>query len=593
MHKYPLLQTLALLLPFTLCLLPFAFPLAGLPFAFTMALFPWNTRLRELKRYRDVAQALVKFGYVDVVEALHLWRPLRLGQRLLGTPEVVEASKAERVRMLCEALGPTFIKFGQLLSTRADLLPPEYLTELARLQDRAPREEFATIRNIVQEELRQPLSTLFAHVEPTPLAAASIAQVHRAALLDGHEVVVKVQRPQIAGVIAADLDILRDLARLAERYLPDLRPLHPVGVVEEFARTITRELDFRHELHNLERCAKNFANDPTVYIPSAYPALCTSRVLTMAYVSGTKISDREALCRAGLDPKVVAVNGANALLKQVFIHGFFQGDPHPGNLRVLDNNAIAILDYGMFGTIDAETREHLALLLLGVAGRDADRIVRALVALEVIAPDLDRRRLRRDVAAMVDTYLAVPLEELNLTAMLQDVLRMVRQHGLQMPPDFLLLLRALSTAESIGCTLDPEFNIVQHLQPFAERLVLERYDPRYVLRKLGHTSQEVEELLGLLPTALTQIVQKLRRGELHLGLEVQQLDRLIREFDTASNRLTLAIILAAIIVGSALIMQTRMPPLLMGYPVLGMLGFVISGVLGLGLVIAILRSGGF
>jgi ubiquinone biosynthesis protein len=306
-----------------------------------------------------------------------------------------------------------------------------------------------------------------------------------------------------------------------------------------------------------------------------------------------KITADEELARASFDPKVVAENGANALLKQIFIHGFFQGDPHPGNLRVLDGNVIAILDYGMFGAIDTETREHLALLLLGVAGRDTSRIVRALIGLEVVAPEMERRRLHREIAALVDTYLAVPLEKLNLTAMLQEMLRMIQQHGLQVPPDFLLLLRALSTAESIGSTLDPTFNILQHLQPFAERLVLERYDPRYLLRRFGRTSAEVEELLALLPTALTQIVQKLRRGELHLGLEVQQLDRLVREFDTASNRLTLAIILAASIVGSALIMHTNMPPLLLDYPILGMLGFVISGVLGLGLVIAILRSGGF
>jgi ubiquinone biosynthesis protein len=556
-------------------------------------MFSWNARLQGWKRYREVAQALVKFGYVDVVDALHLWKPLRLGQRLFGASAMPDASKPARLRMLCEALGPTFIKFGQLLSTRPDLLPPEYLTELARLQDRAPEEDFSTIRAILQEELPSPLPALFADIAPVPLAAASIAQVHRATLTTGQEVVVKVQRPHISQTITGDLELLRDLARLAERYLPELRPLHPSGVVEEFARTIARELDFRHELQNLERCAKNFADDPTVYIPAAYPALTTSRVLTMGYVQGLKISMREELLLAGLDPKVVAVNGANALLKQIFRHGFFQGDPHPGNLRVLDGNVIAILDYGMFGTIDAETREHLALLLLGVASRDADKIVRALVELEVMTPDRDRRHLRREIATLVDTYLAVPLEALNVSALLQEVLRMVRQHGLQVPPDFLLLLRALGTAESLGRDLDPEFTIMQHLQPFAERLVLERYDPRYLLRKLGHTTEGIEELLVLLPTALAQIMQKLRRGELHLGLEVQQLDRLIREFDTASNRLTLAIILAASIIGSALIMQTQMPPVLLGYPLFGMLGFLLSGILGLGLVIAILRAGGF
>ncbi|MCZ6875651.1 MAG: AarF/UbiB family protein [bacterium] len=558
-----------------------------------MDLFPWNNRLRGLKRYRDIAQALVKFGYLDVVEALHLWKALRFGRRVLGTPEVTDASKPERLRLLCEELGPTFIKFGQLLSTRADLLPPEYLSELALLQDHAPHEDYATIHTILEQELRQSLSSLFSDIDPMPLAAASMAQVHRATLAQGQEAVLKVQRPHIQQTIAADLDILRDLARLAQRYLPDLRPLQPIGLVEEFARTLGRELDFLHELHNLQRCAKQFADDPTVYIPTVYPALSTSRLLTMEYIEGIKITDREALQQAGLDAKIVAVNGANALLKQIFIHGFFQGDPHPGNLKVLDDHVIAILDYGMFGMIDSETREHLALLLLGVADRDAAKIVRALVELEIMAPDMDRRRLRREVGILVDTHLAVPLEHLNLTAMLEEVLRIIRQHGLQVPPDFLLLLRALGTAESIGCELDPEFKIIQHLQPFAERLILQRYDPRYLLRKVGHTSSDIEELLTLLPTALAQIVQKLRRGEFHLGLEVQQLDRLIHEFDTASNRLTLAIIIAASIIASSLIMHTKMPPLLMDYPALGMLGFIISGVLGLGLVIAILRSGGF
>lgn len=558
-----------------------------------MAIFPFNARLRGLKRYQEIAQALVKYGYIDVVEALRLRRPLRLGQRLIGLSEGHSATKPQRLRMLCEELGPTFIKFGQLLSTRADLLSSVYLRELARLQDHAPSEDFTVIRAIVQEELHQPLAALFSNVDTVPLAAASMAQVHRATRRDGQRVILKVQRPHISQIIAADLDILRDLARLAERYVTDLRPFHPVGLVEEFARTITHELDFRHELRNLERCARNFANDATVFIPTPYPDLTTPRVLTMTYVEGVKITDRHALTQAGLDPQEVAAYGANALLKQIFVHGFFQGDPHPGNLVVLPGNVIAILDYGMFGSIDTETREHLATLLLGVVQRDANKMVHALVELGVMDVEGDRRQLRRDVSTLVETYVTVPLERLDLSLMLDEMLKIVHCHSLQIPPEFFLLVRALTTAESLGRELDPDFNIATHLQPFAERLVLERYDPRYLLRKVGVTSEEAGDLLMFLPRALMQIIEKLRRGELHVGLEVQQLDRLIREFDTASNRLTLAIILAASIIGSSLIIQTRMPPLLFGYPALGLLGFIVSALLGLGLVIAILRSGGF
>ncbi len=558
-----------------------------------MVFFPWNTRLRGLKRYQEIAQALVKYGYVDVVEALHLRQPLQLGRRLFGARDAPPADAPQRLRMLCEELGPTFIKFGQLLSMRADLLPPEYLKELSKLQDHAPSEDFPVIRAIVEAELQQPLAALFADVTPLALAAASMAQVHRATLRVGLQVIIKVQRPHIARVIAADLYVLRDLARLAERYVAELRPFHPVGLVEEFARTITRELDFQHELRNLERCFHNFADDPTVFIPASYPDLTTSRVLTMAYVEGVKITDREALAQAGIDPKTVAVHGANALLKQIFVHGFFQADPHPGNLVVLPDGVIAILDYGVFGSIDADTREQLAMLLLGVVQRDANRIARALVGLEVMDIESDRRQLRRDIVMLVETYLSVPLERLNLASALDEMLKIVHRHSLRIPPDFLLLVRALTTAESLGRELDPEFNLAAHMQPFTERLVRERYDPGSLLRKLGTASEEAGDLFQFLPGALTQIVEKLRRGELHLGLEVRQLDRMIREFDTASNRLTLAIILAANIIGSSLIMQTKMPPLLFGYPALGLFGFVISGVLGLGLVLAILRSGGF
>ncbi len=556
-------------------------------------MFPWNKRLRGLRRYQDIAQTLVKYGYVDVAEALRLRRPLRFGQRLLGASEVVSYGKPQRLRMLFEELGPTFVKFGQLLSTRVDALPPDYLNELAALQDHVAVEPFPVVQQIVETELQAPLSRLFATVEATPLAAASIAQVHRATLPNGARVVLKVQRPRIPQTIAADLDVLRDLAHLAERYMVEWRPFQPIGLVEEFAHTITKELDFRQERRNLERCAHHFADDPTVLIPKAYAELSTSRVLTMAYVEGTKISDRDTLLRAGHDPHTVAVHGVNALLKQIFVHGFFQGDPHPGNLIVLPNDVIAILDYGMFGTIDTATREQLSALLLGMVQRNASKMIRALTDLEVVGSENRRRQLQRDVSRLVDTYLNVPLAQIDLTVMLDEMFKIIHGHGLQVPPEFLLLLRALTTAESLGRKLDPAFSIAEHIQPFAEQLVMERYDPRYIMRRLGATGEETGDLLAYLPGAMMHILERVQHGELKMGVEMRQLDRLTRDFDTASNRLTLAIILAASIIGSSLVIQTETPPLLWGYPALGLIGFLISVVLGLSLVVAILRSGGF
>ncbi len=558
-------------------------------------LFTWNKRLRGLRRYQDIAQVLVKYGYVDVAEALHLRRPLSLGQRLFGTSEIANCGKPQRLRMLLEELGPTFVKFGQLLSTRVDALPPAFLHELASLQDHVPAETFAVVQEIVEAELQAPLAQLFHTVESTPLAAASIAQVHRATLKGGAQVVIKVQRPRIPQTIAADLDVLRDLARLSERYMVEWQPFQPSGLVEEFAHAITKELDFRQERRNLERCAQNFRDDPTVLIPKVYPELSTARVLTMSYVEGVKISDREALLRAGYDPHTVAVHGANALLKQIFVHGFFQGDPHPGNLLVLPNDVIAILDYGMFGVIDTETREQLTTLLLGVVQRDATKMIRVLTHLEIVDGEHRRREreLRRDVSMLVDTYLTVPLEQVDLSMMLDEMLKIIHRHGLQIPPEFLLLIRSLTTAESLGRKLDPTFSIAAHVQPFAEKLVSERFDPRHIIRRLGMTSGEAGDLLAFMPGAMLHILERLQRGDLRVGVDMPQLDRLTRDYDTASNRLTLAIILAASIIGSSLVIQTETPPLLWGYPALGLVGFLISVVLGLSLVVAILRSGGF
>ena len=556
-------------------------------------MFPWNKRLRGLRRYQNIVQAMVKYGYVDVAEALRLRRSLRFGQRLFGASETVDYSKPQRLRMLFEELGPTFVKFGQLLSTRVDALPPDYLNELVALQDRVAAEPFPVVQAIVEAELHAPLTSLFAAVDTTPLAAASIAQVHRATLPNGAHVVIKVQRPRIPQIIAADLDVLRDLAHLSERYMTEWRPFQPTALVEEFAHTIIKELDFRQERRNLERCAHHFANDPTVLIPQAYAELSTSRVLTMAYVAGTKISDRDALLRAGHSPRKVAVHGANALLKQIFVHGFFQGDPHPGNLVVLPNDVIAILDYGMFGSIDTETREQLATLLLGVVQRHADKMIRALTDLEIVDSGHHRRQLRRDMSILVDSYLHAPLEQIDLMVMLDEIFKLIHSHGLHIPPEFLLLLRALSTAESLGRKLDPAFSIAEHIQPFAEQLVWERYDPRYIMRRLGAAGEDTGDLLSFMPGALMHILERMQRGELQMGVEMPQLDRLTRDFDTASNRLTLAIILAASIIGSSLVIQTETHPLLWGYPALGLIGFLISVVLGLSLVIAILRSGGF
>ncbi|AMV39608.1 ABC1 kinase family protein [Planctomyces sp. SH-PL62] len=509
--------------------------------------------LRDLPRYRQILTTLIRYGYQDVVAALRLESIVKPLERVALGEEVALHDRPRRLRLICEDLGPTFVKLGQLLSTRPDLLPENYTTELSALRDDVRPFPFAQAEAILVEEYGRPLDACLASIDPTPIASASISQVHRAVLHDGRVVALKIRRPDLHKVVAADLDILKNLAQLAERHLPNLAVYRPMSLVREFERTIKRELDFSVELRTLRRCQTQFAADRTAHVPFAVDELSTPRVLAMEFIAGVRVDDVEGLRAMGLDPAQVAVTGARILIKQIFQFGFFHADPHPGNLRVLPGGVVAPLDYGMFGQLDLRTRERIADLLIGLLGQDVDRVLKALEDLDVRGEEVDPKELRRDVGELVQTYCDLTLASIDLGVLLGELVGMIRRHHLQIPPDLVLLIRSLVTIESTGRALDPKFDIARQLEPILRKLAVRRYSPRRLFDQAAGTAEDLQRIATLLPDLLSHSLESIKRGELNVKFDLQGFERLVRQLTRASNTLAVGIVISGLLVASSLI----------------------------------------
>ncbi|APG27610.1 ubiquinone biosynthesis protein UbiB [Syntrophotalea acetylenivorans] len=554
-----------------------------------------NRNIRSLRRYRQVLGVLIKYGFGHVVEQLNIHHYLHRGKQLISRgaarKEIEHLTAPHRLRLALEELGPTFIKLGQLLSTRPDILSVEYTRELGKLQDKVPMVPAGSIREVIETEFGQSVETLYAEFSFSPLAAASIAQVHRGKLHSGEEVVIKVRRPDIARIIETDIDILQGLAYLVERHLASGTILNPVALVKEFRRTIEREMNFNRERHTIDRFRENFLQDATVYVPQTYPNYCGETVLTLEYVDGIKVSNFDQLREASYDLKTIACNGANAILQQVLVHGLFHGDPHPGNIFVLPNNVVCFIDFGMIGRLDRELTFRLAELLTAVLQRDVERLVAILLYSGDLTEEIRRPELKKAVSDFVDDYYEVPLQEIRAGRLLIEFVEILIQFRIPFSPDLMLLAKTLITMEGIGRQLDPEFNMVGHLKPFMSRLLQEKVGPTNLSREGMRMMQSYGALLKTLPDDLKEFITRINRNKFKIDLEHRGLERLITDLDKSSNRLSFSLLIAALIIGSSIVMQTDKGPLLFGFPALGILGYSIAAVLGLWLAIGILRSG--
>jgi ubiquinone biosynthesis protein len=514
------------------------------------------------RRYREIAQILLRHGLDQLIDVLELAPFVSLPARWLRQRRAIEAWTApQRLRHALEELGPTFVKLGQILSTRPDLIPPEYLEELVKLQDSAPPFPSEAARALIESELGKPVDEVFASFEDAPIAAASLGQVHRAVLPSGEHVVVKVQRPRIEQIVNTDLEILFDLARLAQARTP-LGEIYDLSeIADGFADVLRGELDYRREGRHAERFRRNFEHDGTVYIPLVYWEHTTGRVLVMEEIQGIKIDDISALDAAAIDRHQIALESARLTVEQVFVHRFFHADPHPGNFFVIpprsdaDKPRIGAMDFGMVGWIDSRTREHLLRIMVCIVRQDVEGLVDEFMRMGVVewgAPN--RTRLERDLRGFLNRYRGLPLIEWRARELVHDLTPIAFRHHLRFPSELWLLAKSLSMMEGIGRQIDSDFDLFAVAEPYARRLYLESVSPSEVGRRAISSIGEWGEELLILPQQLRRVVERMERGTLGVSVRDEgraaQLDR----WDRMASRLAASVLIAAFIVAVSLLL---------------------------------------
>lgn len=547
----------------------------------------------HLHRYRQIAEILTKHGFGYLLSMLGLDRFLPFYQEqsgdLFGNPAL---TPPQHIRVAMEELGTTFIKLGQLLSTRPDLLPPEYLTEFAKLQDEAPPFDSDLARSVIESELNQPIEANFAAFDHKPMAAASIGQVHAARLHNGAEVIIKVRRPDVVEQVEEDLEILHNLAAAMNRRWEFAKRYDLLGLVQEFALTLRAELDYIREGQNAERFAANFAADPTVHIPRIYWETTTSRVLTQQRIRGVKVSEISSLDQFGIDRTELARRGTKAILKMIFEDGFFHADLHPGNFFIQPDGSFGLIDFGMVGTVNEKTQDYLANLILALTRQDYDRLTEAVLEMEVTKQRVDRAELKRDLEHLVKPYFGLPLGQINLGPLFNDAFVIIRRHRLNLPPQLALLVKTIIITEGIGTRLDPHFHLIEVIEPYADQLMMRLFSPRRMLKKLGTASVDVARLGMEIPQQLRHILGEIERGGFEVGMKPGSFEPLIARLERLANRIVLGVIAAAFIVGLAILLSVFRPA---GWErwagTMFAVGFFFAAVLGVYLAWSILRSG--
>ncbi len=579
----------------------------------------WQTLIaaRDLERLHEITSVLIRYGFGDIVRRMGMSNVLERAGRVLLWKHAEELAHLEppaRVRRALEELGPTFIKLGQVLATRVDLFEPEWIAEFGKLQDSAPPLPYADVQQQLAEDLGARPEEIFAAFDPEPLAAASIAQVHRARLEDGSAVVVKVRRPGIRPVIEADLRWLMRLAALIESESPELRNFHPQEIVRQFEQSLRRELDFGSECRNAERIAENFAGytdqdsasrsataavrdsapsglpaAPGIVIPRVYWQWTGERVCVQEFIDGIPGRDLAAADRTGLDRKMLARRGAHAVLKMIVEDGFFHADPHPGNVFYLPGNRIAFIDFGMVGRLTEERRDQMIRLMLGLVRQESACVADVLLDWSGDST-VDEGGLILDIQTFVDQYHGVPLKRLSLGAMLTDLTAILRKHQIALPPDLSLLIKAFITLEGMGRELDPDFDMAGEALPMLEQSLRARYTPAALIKRGWRSAGEMLALIADLPHDLSRLLRAARRGRLEIHIDVTHLKHVGNQLDGAANRLVIGIVVAALIIGSSIVMTVPGGPTLLGLPVFGLTGFLGAAGGGVWLLLSIVKS---
>lgn len=545
-----------------------------------------------LRRYREIVNVLVKYGFQDILADAGVSLKARVLEAFLSEQTVQhihEQTKWERMRLAVEELGTTYIKFAQILSNRPDVIPVALVEEFEKLQCHVPPFPGEIAREIIEEEIGHKIHTVFSHFDSKPFASASIAQVHRATLKSGEDVILKVRRPDIIETIEMDIRIMKYMAgKMAERHI--MEQLDPVGIVKAFENAIYKELNLLHEGYNLQRFAQNFRNSEIVMVPKYYPAYTTKKLLTMEYIDGVHPYDNKGIERIGDDPHMLAKNGIYSLFQQIFEHGFFHADPHPGNLFAMPENKICFIDFGMMGTVLKSDVEFFADIVYGVTARDSASLIWGLKNIAISQQFEGSRTFEYEVEELISDYHALPVDQVDMAELFTRLLDFVNKYNIHMPPDYFLLSKSLITIEGVGRRLDPKLNIIDELTPHIKKTLGQAFTPAQLMKNLFEASKDLPTLLTNLPRDLREILGKLKRGETKVTIEHEGLNDLTHKIDLASNRIAGGFIIGCILMASAILIAVKFPPLYLHISIPGGIGFVLANILGLRMLLTIFKN---
>lgn len=551
--------------------------------------------MRDLPRLHEITSVLIRHGLGDVVRRLGIANVLeRAGQMLTwrAASESERLEPAQRVRLALEELGPTFVKLGQVMATRVDLFPPSWIAEFEKLHSEVAPVPFEGLLPEVERTLGCPQAQVFRELDPRPLASASIAQVHRAWLLDGTPVVLKIRRPGIRTKIEADLRLLFNIADLIDSEMPEARRYQPKQIAAQFARSLERELDLAREARNIERFGKNFEGNAFIVIPRVYRQWTSEVMNVQEFIDGVPATDQAAVAAAGLDRRLLAARGAEAVLKMILVDGFFQADPHPGNVFYLPGNRLVMIDFGMVGRLTPTRRNQVVDLFAGVAQMNQEPMIDVLLDWAGDA-NVDEAKLAADVSELVFEYEGVPLKDVRLAALLKQFAGIIREHSIVMPSDLTLMFKAMITMEGLGRQYDPGFHVVDHLQPMLRRVLTERHRPDEMMRRGRNTLTDFVNLVGDIPRDIARLVRDARRGKIRIDLDLKRLDQFGRQLHRTIDRATMGIMTASLVIGSAIVMNVPDGPVVLGIPVLtavGFMGYVTAFINSVWVILGIWRS---
>lgn len=557
----------------------------------------FKKRIRHMQRYREIIVAFSRNGFGYIVKEMGLQKIVSLPERVLkGKKEIHTKTTGERIRLFLEELGPTFVKLGQIASTRNDLIPPKIIKELEKLQDQVGPIPYTEIKEIVERELGEPVEEVFKAFNQEPIAAASIGQVHHAVLHTGEEVAVKVQRPNIEKKIHTDLEILMNFASLAELRLEWAKQYKITEIIEEFKTSILAELDYTLEGRNAHKIAMNFKNKKGVKVPEVHWEYTTERVLTMEFVKGIKLDENNKLVEEGYEPKVIAEKLIHQLFEQILIDGFFHADPHPGNVMALPDHQLLFIDFGMVGRLTPMMKDHLTDMIIALARQNTHAIIKAIYRMGVVPDDVDDDLMRADMEELRDKYYDIPFSQVSLGEAVNDLFRVASAHRIRIPADLSLVGKTLLTLEGTVERLDPDISIIKIAQPFGKRLVKEKYRPKRVAEEVYEQVDDYKDIFLDLPEHINALYKLIRKGKFPLEISVSRVDVFLKKMDRISNRLSFSIVLLSfsivmvgLIVGSAIAGEVSY---FWSLPVIE-IGFVVAVLMFIWLIFSIFRSGRF